>query len=728
MAEGKTAALSGRIELEGAEGRGERPAVSVYAMSAEGKVVGTAKVAADGRFTLSAAALDKASHVAIGDASADPSAGSDQFLGYRLEEARELFKGDVLRLPEGAWGPWYGYPVCVSGTVNRCFPWWDLIDHVRASSSINALATLSARTSAAKLVDISRIDPASVFHPYRCATVCQGLVEVYRRTCCCEPPIVIDPGDYYDGPVDWPPHWPPPGDPPFPEPFPPEPDPGPFPPGPGPDPAPFAMVERVASGGALDVRKLNLERDTFALRTLKGAHLSEYIKLRPYLWCTCGTGTKVGEGLIADNGTFTACWREFPHILLPNCSEEYAYKVKQVINGVTVTIYDGPAAGQWFSASAHPTLTSYSLAAVSCGGDPEVPGAGIATVLLHSIGSTESWHLGTPNQDSPDSVQNLGPTSGLIDPSAVDGPSVNRPLGGALGLRYFFSPGMESLARFFRVDVASANSAGDPVGGWTPVAVPSWNSWKWDGTSWIRAQHSLGPNASGLFEIPYETGGLLSANEQWDDHQFHAILDTTQHPDGKYLVRIEVFDNGGNQIRPTGSTGTGTQKAFTFGRWRIPAGPPDNVPYSALTHALWWDNRPASAIIEGIQLFGASGSPVCQFLSGASGDAVSIVYRAYHPHPTSGGEPSFLSGYSMAITKGIGGGTPYSTAGFPEQGKPPGVPAVNSATTLGGLLGADKKCAFAVTLYASVKTTNGGGGTLTYLDRSYVAAFAAEQP
>jgi len=150
MAEGKTAALSGRIELEGAEGRGERPAVSVYAMSAEGKVVGTAKVAADGRFTLSAAALDKASHVAIGDASADPSAGSDQFLGYRLEEARELFKGDVLRLPEGAWGPWYGYPVCVSGTVNRCFPWWDLIDHVRASSSINALATLSARTSAAK--------------------------------------------------------------------------------------------------------------------------------------------------------------------------------------------------------------------------------------------------------------------------------------------------------------------------------------------------------------------------------------------------------------------------------------------------------------------------------------------------------------------------------------------------------------------------------------------------
>jgi hypothetical protein len=291
---------------------------------------------------------------------------------------------------------------------------------------------------------------------------------------------------------------------------------------------------------------------------------------------------------------------------------------------------------------------------------------------------------------------------------------------------------MQSLARFFRVDVASADAGGNPVGGaagWTPVAVPSWGSWKWvSGTGWIRAQHSLGPDGSGLFEIPYETGGLLTANEQWDDNQYHAILDTTQHPDGKYLVRIEIFDTGKNQIRPTVSTGTGTPKAFTFGRWRVQAGPPDNVPYSALTHALWWDNRPATAIIEGIRLTGSSGTPVCQFLSGASTDHVSIIYRAYHPHVPVGAEPSFLSGYSMAIVKGIGGGSPYSTAGFHEQGKPPGGPAIDSATTLGGLLGGDKKCAFAVTLTANVKTTNGGAGTLTYLDRSYVAAFAAEQP
>jgi hypothetical protein len=600
------------------------------------------------------------------------------------------------------------------------------VEYIKASTSISALASLSASTRSSKLLDISLIDPAIIFHPYRCATVCQGIVEVYRRTCCCEPPIIFDPGDIVDGPVvDWPPHWPPPGDPWFPEPHDP-PGPIPVPPGPGPDPAPFELLDQIASGGALDVRKMNAERDSFALQNLKGSQLSEYIKLRPYLWCTCGAGTKVAEGLIADDGSFSVCWRDFPRFLLPNCSDEYSYKVKQVIEGVTVTIYDGPAAGQWFGYGANPTLTSYNRTAVSCIGDPVIPGAGAAIVLLHEIGSTESWHLGTPNQNSPDSVNALGATSGLIDPNATDGPWVNLPLGGTLGLRYFFSQGMQTLgARFFRVDVASTDGGGAPTSGWAPVPVPAWNSWKWvSGTGFIRAQHSLGPNGAGQYIIPFGTGGPLAALEEWDPDQYHALLDTTAHADGRYLVRVEVFDGAGNQIKPTGATGPGTARAFTFGRWRIPAGPPDNVPYSALTHALWWDNRPAQAHIEGVRLSGSVGSPTCQFLVGAAGDGVSIDYRAYHPHP-SPPAPSFLQSYSLSIVKGIGGGTPLSVSGYIERGKPPGGPAIQS-TTLGALLGADPRCAFAVTLYAAVKTTN-GGGRLTNLDRSDVAAFAAEQ-
>jgi hypothetical protein len=726
MAERKAAGLSGRIELGGADQRGERPALAVHALSADGQVIATAKVGADGRFTVPQAALEKAARVVIGDASADPSAEGQRFIGYRVDEAREIFKGEVLHLPEDYWDQLYWRFQCVSGNVRRCFPYRPLVEYLQASASTAKLSSIATKTRNANLIDISVIDAATVFHPYRCATICQGLVEVYRRTCCCEPPIIFDPGEVIDGPViDWPPPWPPPEDPW--DPWPPEP-PGPFPvpPGPGPDPAPLELLDQVASGGALDTRKINAQRDTFALQNLKGSRLSEYIKLRPYLWCTCGAGTKVAEGLIADDGSFSICWRDFPRFLLPGCSDEYAYRVKQVIDGVTVTVYDGPAAGQWFGANANPTLTSYSRTAVSCIGDPVIPGAGPAIVLLHEIGSTESHHLGTPSQASPDSVNALAFNSGLIDPAATDGPSVNRPLGGTLGLRYFFSRGMQPLARFFRVDVAGTDDTGAPTSAWAPVPVPAWSSWKWvSGTGFIRAQHSLGPNAAGQYVIPFGTGAPLAAFEEWDPDQFHALLDTTAHPDGKYLVRIQVFDAAGNQIKPTGATGSGTARPFTFGRWRIPAGPPDNVPFSALTHAFWWDNRPAAAHIEGVRLSSAMGSPTCQFLKAPPGAGVSIDFRAYHPHPIVPASPSFLQGYSLSVTKGIGGGTPLSVGGSTEQGKPPG-PAAVQGTTVGALLGATKRCSFAVSLSAAVKTTN-GGGRLSYLDRSDVAAFAAEQ-
>ena len=108
------------------------------------------------------------------------------------------------------------------------------------------------------------------------------------------------------------------------------------------------------------------------------------------------------------------------------------------------------------------------------------------------------------------------------------------------------------------------------------------------------------------------------------------------------------------------------------------------------------------------------------------GTGVSIDYRAYHPHPVAPGAPSFFHSFALTVVKGIGGGSPVSASGYTEQGKPPALVAV-LGTTIGALLGpTDTRCAFAVTLSAAVKTTN-GGGRLTYLDRSDVAAFAAEK-
>ena len=714
MAEARGRAIAGRLELVGRSADEDAPRLSVSVIDANGKKLATAAIDADGSFSLPARARNVAARAFIGPADLDPDEEPDRFLRYRVGDLERQLEIGPLAVPVDRWRPWLWWS-CVSGSVRRCFPFPHWLDDI-VVRDIGQVRTA--------IGDLSPLEPLSIIYPWRCSTVCQGRVEVYRRTCCCEPPIIFEPPE--DLPVEWP-EEPPIPDPPWPDPpWPPDPEPWPpIPPGPGPDPVPYAGLDEVATLGALDIRKLNLQRDTIALRTLKGSKLAEFVKLRPYLWCTCGAATKVAEGMIADDGSFSICWRELPYAVLANCRTEYAYRVTQPIGGTDVVIYDGVAAGQWFGADESPVLTSHSPVAVTCGGDPDIPGTGDAIVLLHEIGATESHHLSTPAQDTPDSVSAPGPNSGLIDAAVTDGSNVNRPLGATLGLRYFFSSGMKGIgARFFRVQVAGADGSGNPVGSWATVPVPTWTTWRWTGTEWLRGSHALGPNAAGLYVIPYGDVDLLAPLEEWDPDQYHGLLETTGYSHGRHLIRIEVFDNAGNQIRPTGSTGTGTERPFRFGLWRIPAGPPDNVPFSALTHLLWWDNRAAVAEIEAIRLGMAASPATCQFLTGPGSSAVSFDIRAYHPNA---GTPLFLMDHSLSVRKGLNG--PITTVianAFGEVGEPPGGAQTSPSRTLNQLLGADLKCAFAVTLSARVKTTN-GAGRLSGLDRDVTAAFAAEK-
>lgn len=715
MAETKGRAIAGRLELVGRRADEEAPRLAVSVIDAAGKRLATTNIETDGSFSLPARARSVGARAYIGPADLDPEEEPDRFLRYRIGDLERQIEIGSIAVPIDRWRPWLWWN-CVSGSVRRCFPF----PHWLHEIAVGDVGTIRAAVG-----DLSPVEPLRILYPWRCGTVCQGLVEIYQRTCCCEPPIILEPPDL---PVEWPEEVPIP-DPPIPDPpWPPEPDPWPpFPPGPGPDPVPYADLQAVATSGALDVRKLNAPRDAVALRTLKGRQLSEYIRLRPYLWCTCGGATKVAEGMIADDGTFSICWRGWPVFMSPGCRTEYAYRVSQPIGGTNAAIYDGVASGQWFGADESPVLTSYSPLAVTCAGDPEIPGTGDAIVLLHEIGATESHHLSTPAQDTADSVGPPGATAGLLDATTLptDGPNVNRPLGGTLGLRYFFSSGMKGIgARFFRVQVAAADGNGNPVGTWATVPVPTWTTWRWTGTEWLRGSHALGPNAADLYVIPYHDVDLLAPLEEWDPDQYHGLLDTTGSSPGRHLIRIEVYDNAGNQIRPTGSSGAGTERPFRFGLWRVPAGPPDNVPFSALTHLLWWDNRPAVAAIEAIRL-GATASPAtCQFLTGAPDAAVSFDIRAYHPNA---GSPLFLMDHSLSVRKGLNGPiTSFISNAFGEVGEPPAGAQTSPSRTLGQLLGTDVKCAFAVTLSARVKTTN-GAGRLIGLDRHEIGAFAAEK-
>jgi hypothetical protein len=719
----------------------------------------TLKVDDKGNVDLRDDALKDVAYVAIAAAGEKGEPVSrESAVVLRARHVAEILKaGGLIELARGRWERFFPLRRCVSGRVRACrwwFPW--LLDVVapnlparaglvrQAAADTVATASASFAASAASAgqdttaasdataslavsaLDLNarafRLDRELLF-PRRCAPVCEGVVEVYLRRCCWRPIVVFDPriDELLEVLERIPPPWPPPD--PWPGPDP-DPWPGPWPgpdPGPGPDPAPFLL------GGLPDEVRLNAARDRAAIRALPAEARPAYINARAYLhrlW-SCGTPRLVGSGFLQPDGEFQVCWRWFPTFLPANCREEVAYVVKQLVDGVTVTIYDGRLAGRWYALGETPTLTTYDRRAITCrGGDtPPVPGA---AVFLERIGATESHQLETPAPAGWDRVSAPAFNSGLLFPApslaAAKGLLRNCNLGGTLQLLYRFSEPLRAAgAKYYRLTVQRADGSGNPVGAPQRLGPPSsqWRKFRFAGGSIqvIAVPLAAGPVPSGepdLWTIPYDAD--LPANEEWLAHQFHGQLDTTAFADGRHLLTVEVFNAAGQRLRPAGAAGAGTDAPFQYHLWEQSGGVDTfpTVPFSGLTHMLWWDNRAGTGDIEGVQV---SGSPVpvgtCLFLSGPPTAELLVRHRAFHP------QEMFLQGYQLTCYRGLEGPVhnppaisngvlPVADANA-NAGQPPAAAALSTGMAFSTLLGPHRRCSFAVNLTMSLKTTNGSG-------------------
>ena len=705
----------------------EAPKLAVYALDRAGQTVHTAAVSAQGEAKLTAAQLEKAAQVVVAPAGAkDADAISEtERAVFHADYVREVIKtGAELEIPIGQL---IGIRRCVDGSVERCIPYPWLIDELTERSFATIKSAKVERLSAIASVRASDAiiarPPIRPRFPPRCTRICQGLELVYRRTCCCEPWIIEDPRlkDLIDRlkqlahqrpPIKWPPG----------------PDPGPeIGPhvGPTPDPAP---IDRLAffNGGTLDEAALHAEQDYRRLEQLSGPEAADYISERAYLrpyWCHCGAASFVGEGFVQPDGTFRICWRDRFIPLRLNCHDEYAFVVRQVINGVTVTIYDGLAANRWFSSGSGVQLVTYDRRAAVCG-DTSFPGEGGAFVVLEHIGATRSYQLKTPAQDTWDGVlppadYNDGLVNPAASPAAAKGAYLDQNWGGTLALHYHFSESMRATgARFYRISAVRADALGNPTGPRTVLGSPlGWLYMEAVGPNILVQAENLGPVTVGaennLFTIPY------FADHDWQDDQYHGFLDTTALADDRYLVMIEVFDGAGNRLRPNGASGPGTDKAFTYRRWSTELGPLDNVPFAALTHMFWWDNRASFGRIYDLRLDGAANNAECQFLVGTPSSQFSAGYRAYHPNPM------FLLNYALWWRRGLGGPSGTLVSSADNAGQPPAAEAVSPGVSFASMLDPHNRCSFSLNLHVNVKTTN-GSGILTGLDADDQAAFALE--
>ena len=709
--------LKQQLNFVGLKEGQEAPSVVVTAVSRDGKTLHAAKVDNKGNFELPSDVLKNAHRILIGPAEEkgiDPAT----VVRYRAAQFEELLRSGPINLSERIWEKLIFFQTCVTGSVRKCRRpiWWyeDLFDiavqptvEIRKLTSPARIAT-TVRESAISLRPQRSIDELIIL-PFPCQPICMGVVEVWRRTCCCRPWVIDDPRLFevirnLEDVVRRIPIIPK----------------DPNPPDPPPDVFNFFFKD-----GSLDEFTLNAAQDLSALKKLSRTEVVEYVNARRYLFCPvrCSKPVLVAKGNINPDGRFNICWFDFRRPVGPFCHEEYAYVVKQFIFGIPRTIYNGVAANIWFDREDDARLTSYDSRAIACR-DNGGPGTG-AFVYLDKIGDTGSNNLKTPNATGWDRVAVPAYNDGLAYPATTPADAVgallNRNWGGTLQLNYMFSEDMALVgAKYYRVSITEADDGtGNPVGDRHFIS---------DGLSWTKAivvgtgvdivSEVLGPFTVGgennLYLIPYD-----SDPGDWEANQYHARLNTAdlrwRDPNKRHLVTLEVFDATGRRLRPTGTPATGlpgaeTEAAFTFRRKFQDEGPTNNVPFAALTHMFWWDNQSLESQITHLNRDGALFTSECLFIGGGPGSTFGIGYRAYHPNEM------FQLSHSITWQRGMGstiGATGALLASSSSNvGVPPASPGDSPTNTFAEMLRTDlepsrKKCAFIVSLSISSKIFDG---------------------
>lgn len=637
--------------------------LAIYTLDATGKVLGTVPVGERGDFDLTSETLSKASRVVVARAAEgkEPPDLANAVSFHAFEVSERLKAGQALEIGPNQLGILFPPLRCADGTVRHCFPFPLAMKNLAAEVQQSAVSRIpgildvaSAKTSASAV-----LRPFPIFP--RCRPVCDGVVEVYRRTCCCTPIIYLDPRiellkdrlreilvqiPKFRRPI-------------------PEPDPNP-------------IEQAVLQTGTVDLLKINASNDLEALSILPPAEQVQYISARPYLFhlcCHCDPPQKVGQGYMRPDGTFRICFFEFrPRFF---CWNTYAFVVKQVINGTTVTIYDGVATNNWFSDISDVDLVTYHPQAINCR-EPE-PSINPNAVFLQDIGLTPAWRLGKPTHG----INPAGPyapafTHGLINPGGTGGSPANRNLGGTLRLRFFISESLRGTAKYYRLSYVPATNLAA-----TPVVLPSmtWNYVEIVGASVNVVPYALG-TLGNLSEIPY-----------WHDHawmsgQYHGEFVTTGLAPGWYVLILELFDPAGNLI-PSG---------INYVNWNTPT-TTDAVPFAKLLEPLYVDNRSCYGEIRNVTAPASTGSdPDCLYLVGGASQQVRFEYNAGFP------DPNFLWSYSFWTHRGLTGADRYLISGRTTNSA---LPWDHVDSDIGTLLEGHQRCALAANLHVSAKTTDG---------------------
>jgi hypothetical protein len=424
-------------------------------------------------------------------------------------------------------------------------------------------------------------------------------------------------------------------------------------------------------------------------------------------WCRSYGLEKLGTATLQPDGSFAAL---VPMSICRTDTPDLWFKVRQTISGTERVIYARYPVlcnTYWNHPSGDPvSLLTYDSEALVCESNHDTDEPGIY-VMPMGIGD-DGWYQIEQAHLKPGDI--AGADRGLYGGSD--------PYGTRLDIRMQFHDSLKSIGvEYYRWSIAPADTMA-----WSHLNETISHRYLTQiGSDFFIVPETLGPDNVGgkpsLFKVPDPAKDWIALNR--NDRAFAvwntAVWDATQNryvpqvADGRYVLRLEMFDAAGNNLNPT-AAGAGWMfflptAAAVGGVW-----PVDNAPHvqadGSVHFNLWVDNTDTTADIQSV---GLSGTPTgdCQFMEyeDDATDTVEVTYVAYHKLPP---QRDFLASYSLSVKRGVSG----TTVDGMTQTVPAQTPTVRSNTVshllreVGGK-GPYPRCAFAVELHAYPRTRDG---------------------
>ncbi|MCH5375943.1 MAG: hypothetical protein JJ992_18390 [Planctomycetes bacterium] len=437
-------------------------------------------------------------------------------------------------------------------------------------------------------------------------------------------------------------------------------------------------------------------------------------------WCRfyglelLGTATLQSDGSFSEVVWLSVCHKDQPDLW---------FRVRQSIGGTERTIYARYPIlchTYWNHPSGDPVnLLVTDPDAVACEKGDEVDTPGVYVMPL-GIGDDGWYDIDQAHLKAGDIP---GPDRGLFQ--STD------PYGTRLDIRMQFHDALRSQGvEYYRWSYAPSGTSS-----WTYLVTPITHRYLTQiGTDFFIVPEEVGPFTVGgtpaLYRVPDATKDWVGLNRNdrafgiWNTAIWNGELNRyePQIPDGRYILRLEMFSGAGVAVAP------GPQWNFflptagmTGGVWPVDDAP-HVEPDGSVHFNVWVDNTDTFA---DVQTVGLGGTPTgeCQFIeySDLSTDRVAVTYVAYHKVPPA---RDFLSSYSLRVKRGVSGTT---VASFSST-----TPAPASTTQLHDVAdllaavsgkGPFDRCAFAVELHTYPRTRDGFARIRQYEDHD-TSAFA----